>query len=233
MPSEGITSRGLTLARDHWNTNAFAPHAIDTSRADRVGSVVFPGRCPSQRTRLTAVLKTVLISREFQRNIDSHEGQVGDFLRSDSFEEHAVGKLLRMGAVVVGVGLIFSAPDYFAKERNAADQATMKEINQLCRSTLTPFVRNSPVNTLSKQTMDNIELARGSYCSSSRAKGFDAMSLYNLFGSVSRAGVCRVTKASERCFQYLHQRVATRQQLLPPDFETRINELFKKMKVAC
>jgi hypothetical protein len=143
---------------------------------------------------------------------------------------HAVRQVAVMGAFVAVAGLVFSTPDYFAKESNAANQDTLNEINQLCRSTLTSFVRNSPVNSLSKQTMDNIELARDSYCSSGRAKSFDAMSLYNLFGSVSRAGVCRVTEASERCLQYLHQRVASRQQLLPADFETKINELFKRLR---
>ena len=46
---------------------------------------------------------------------------------------HGVGQVAVMGAFVVVAGLVFSTPDYFAKERNAADQDTMKEINQLCR----------------------------------------------------------------------------------------------------
>jgi len=136
-------------------------------------------------------------------------------------------------AVIVAVGMIFSADDFFHQDRNAADRATMREMNQLCRSTLAPFNRNSPVGTLSKHTMDNIELARRSCCAgTSRAKGFDELSLYHVFGKASRAGVCDVVESTERCLQYLHQRVSSRQQMLPADFETKINERFKKMKIG-
>jgi hypothetical protein len=51
---------------------------------------------------------------------------------------HAVGQVVVVGAVVVVAGLIVSADDYFAKERNAADQETMKEINQRRMAELAP-----------------------------------------------------------------------------------------------
>jgi hypothetical protein len=137
-----------------------------------------------------------------------------------------------IGAVVVVAGLVVSAEDYVQQERTAADQETMKEMNQLCKSTITPFDRNSPVGSLSKQTMDNIELAGRNYCSgTARARAFDSLSLYNIFGGASRARVCPLVESTKRCLQFLHQRVRTRQQPLPPDFETRFNALFQEMKI--
>jgi hypothetical protein len=45
--------------------------------------------------------------------------------------------------------------------------------------------------------------------------------------SPSAASVCKVVGAASGCLQYLHQRESTRQQLLPPNFDTKINELLE------
>ena len=134
-------------------------------------------------------------------------------------------------AFVVGVWMIFSAEDYFMQERNAADYATLGEMYRLCRSTLAPFDPSSPEDSLSKQTLDDIALASRSYCSRSRASVADALSVYHLFGGPSRAGVCKVTEATASCLRYLQQRLSGRQQRLPADFESRANDLFKKIKI--
>src|SRR5688572_29413106 len=90
----------------------------------------------------------------------------------------AAGPVVVGAAIVVVAAAVFSSFDFFQKERNVADQATMKELSQLCRSTLAPFNPNSPVNTLSKKTMDNVDAANRVYCAStSRARSFDSLSL--------------------------------------------------------
>jgi hypothetical protein len=136
----------------------------------------------------------------------------------------------RLALAVFAVMLSCSGCDFVHRERIAADLATMTAIRQLCSSMLTPFERGSPADTLSQQTMDNAGLATGAYCSTGRARGLDELSLYYWLGEPSRAGVCAVARSTERCLQYLNQRVAGRQQRLPADAEARINELFAKMQ---
>ena len=113
-----------------------------------------------------------------------------------------------------------------------ADDETLRGINSLCKDELQKKrQRNFPDRQISRQTFDNMTKINRSFCASyGSAPIGSAISLVHLFGQVSKYSMCDLAEDTQKCFWALNLLLENDQQKISPDFQSKVDELLKKLK---